>query len=47
MRERVTTALEVGGFGCITAGVAMFSPAAGLIAGGVFAVVIGVLEGQK
>lgn len=47
MRARVTTALEVAGFGLVTAAASTVSLAAGLLVGGVSCVVVGLFEGRK
>jgi divalent metal cation (Fe/Co/Zn/Cd) transporter len=47
MRDLFTTLLEVAGFAAITTGVALLEPRAGLIVGGMFAVVAGGLAGRS
>jgi len=48
MRENVTTAIEIAGAGCISAGVGLrFGFDFGLIVGGIFALVFSYLAGNE
>lgn len=46
-KTRVTTGLEVVGFGSVSAGIGMIYGPAGWIAGGLSAVLVGFLAGRK
>lgn len=47
MRRVLTTALELVGMGCVTAGAAIVNLSAGLIVGGLCAIGVGYLVGDQ